>query len=581
MNPLVAAEVVAAAAGALAPVAQADTPVNDAGWCAKTDVSGDVSRFARAIPSAARIRQQIFQGSSKASAAPYLWQRPARCHHTTAKARPPARVPLTTKGSDNMRKAILAAVAAVAATSPFTASRRWHTRSHAAPPGMPSVPTARGARRLHSMVPTAQSPAGRSTSGWSAKKMSTGKMAAGLAAAALTMGIVPLLPAPVASAGPCTGYPSGGASAQIACAQCALGNYARLLACGYTPPAAPPRQTQAPPSRVPVQTPQAPPTHAPPPSYAPPSTVPVQTPEVKPPPPPSTVPVVTPKINPPGTGAPRNAALVKPPKGLDASPEAIEAAKSAPAARIEPAAPPRPPTQVDFRQQVLNLISTHNSNSDIDVVKVDNRGLVRPRHWDWVDYDVDHRPTLYNPLTEAMTFRYFYDGAYRDVYVAAGARVVLDVATVGVFPFTAVGDNYLTSGSFYGGAPPEVYQDVSADVPADDQTVQLGQVTVLGHDDSQPAGSQDTFMIDDGTLAWGQVNDPGSPTQITVTKTQSLPGVGPTDNGSFLVALTAQQQPSHDWKYNWSAALVVLAGGVLAGVATWVIIKRPRGARRA
>jgi hypothetical protein len=333
----------------------------------------------------------------------------------------------------------------------------------------------------------------------------------------------------------------------------------------------------------PAQAPQAAPTHAPPPTYAPPSTMPVQTPEVKPPTyaPPSTVPVVTPTINPPSPGAPRNAALVKPPKGLDASPEAIEAAKSAPAARIEPATPPKPPTQVDFHQQVLNVISTHNSNSNIDVVKADNQGLVRPRHWDWVDYDVDHRPTLYNPLTEAMTFRYFYDGAYREVYVAAGARVVLDVATVGVFPFTAVGDNYLTSGSFYGGAPPEVYDDVSAYVPADDQTVQLGQVTVLGHDDSQPAGSQDTFMLDDGTLAWGQVGDPSNGAQITVTKTQSLPGVGPTDNGSFLVALAAQQQPSHGWKYTWSVALVVLAGGVLAGVATWVIIKRRSGTRRA
>ena len=52
-----------------------------------------------------------------------------------------------------------------------------------------------------------------------------------------------------------------------------------------------------------------------------------------------------------------------------------------------------------------------------------------------------------------MTFRYFYDGAYREVYVPAGGRIVLDVATAGVFPFTAVGDNYLASGSFYGGAP--------------------------------------------------------------------------------------------------------------------------------
>ena len=182
---------------------------------------------------------------------------------------------------------------------------------------------------------------------------------------------------------------------------------------------------------------------------------------------------------------------------------------------------------MDFNHQVQNVVNAHSGN--VDVVKADNQELPRPRRWDYVDYDDYHRPTLYNPLTEAMTFRYFYDGAYREVYVPAGGRVVLDVATVGVFPFTAVGDSYLVSGSFYGGAlippdgwtgppppdytppaPPEVYHDVSAYVPADNQTVQVGQVTVVGHDDSQPAGSQDTFLLDDTTLAWGQVNDPSN-----------------------------------------------------------------------
>jgi hypothetical protein len=316
--------------------------------------------------------------------------------------------------------------------------------------------------------------------------------------------------------------------------------------------------------------------------------MPVQTPQIKPPPPPSAVPVQTPKINPPTPGAPRNASLVTPPKGLDASPEAIAVAKTAPAARVNPATPPNPPTQVDFNHQVQSVVSNHSNN--VGVVKADNQALVRPRHWDYVDYDVYHRPTLYNPLTEAMTFRYFYDGAYRDVYVPTGGRVVLDVATVGVFPFTAVSDSYVASGSFYGGAwippddwsgppppdytpppAPEVYQDVSAYVPADNQTVQVGQVTMVGHDDSQPAGSQDTFMLDDTTLAWGQVNDPSSDAQIRVTKAQSLPGVGPTDNGSSLVALAAHEQPTSTW-WPW-----LLGGGVLViamGLVAWIATRR-------
>ncbi len=392
----------------------------------------------------------------------------------------------------------------------------------------------------------------------------------GVVAAAIAIAPAPLL---AASGEEAHAYPlcDNYGNNKVYCDQVCAQHYRPVCDQGPSAPVQTPR---------PVQTPQAPPTHAPPPTYAPPSTMPVQTPQAPPthaaPPtyaPPSTMPVQTPKINPPSTGGPRNAALVKPPKVMDAPQQAVAAAKAAPAARVNPATPPKPPTAVDFHQQVQSVISAHSGN--VDVVKAGDQALVRPRHWDWVDYDADHRPTLYNPLTEAMTFRYFYDGAYREVYVAAGGRVVLDVATVSMFPFTAVGDSYLASGSFYGGAPPEVYDDVSAYVPADDQTVQLGQVTVLGHDDSQPAGSQDTFMLDDNTLAWGQANDPSHGAQITVTKTQSLPGVGPTDNGSFLVALTAQQQPSHDW-WPWA-----LGGGVLAiavGLVAWVVIGRKRSA---
>ena len=118
-------------------------------------------------------------------------------------------------------------------------------------------------------------------------------------------------------------------------------------------------------------------------------------------------------------------------------------------------------------------------------------------------------------------------------------------------------------------APPTGYQNVSAEVPADNQTVQVGEVTVVGHDDSQPAGSQDTFMLDDNTLAWGQANDPSHGAQITVTKTQSLPSVGPTDNGSFLVALAAHEQPTRKTWWPWA-----VGGGVLViavGVVAWVV----------
>jgi hypothetical protein len=409
------------------------------------------------------------------------------------------------------------------------------------------------------------------------------KLAAALAAAALTMGVAPLLSAAVAHADISDCPKLARVNDFSDYNKCVLANSPPRSPASQRAPTPPPaaHPTYPPPSSVPAQAPQAPP-----------PTVPVQAPQVVPPSPPpaTTVPVVTPKINPPAPGAPRNASLVTPPKRLDAPPEAVAAAKAAPATRVT--SPPKAP-QGDFNQQVQNVVSAHGGN--VDVVKVGDQALVRPRHWDYVDYDVYHRPTLYNPLTQAMTFRYFYDSAYREVYLPAGGRTVLDVATVGVFPFTAVSADYVASGSFTGGAwippdgwsgppppdytpPPDptVYQDVSADVPADNQTVQVGQVKVVGHDDSQPAGSQDTFLLDDSTLAWGQVNDPNSPNQITVTKTQSLPGVGPTDNGSVLVALAAHGQPTDNTWWPWA-----LGGGVLvlaAGVVAWVVRRSKRDA---
>jgi hypothetical protein len=286
---------------------------------------------------------------------------------------------------------------------------------------------------------------------------------------------------------------------------------------------------------------------------------------------------------------------VPPPQGLDAAPQAVAAAKAAPATRVNPGTLHQMLQQVDFNGQVQNVVNAHGGN--VDVVKVDNQALVRPRHWDYLDYDDYHRPTLYNPLNQAMTFRYFYNGENREAYVPAGGRIVLDVGTVGLFPFTAVGDSYVASGSFRGGAwippdgwngppppnytpppPPEVSQDVSVSVPADDQTVEVGQVEVVGHDGSQPAGSQDTFLLDDSTLAWGQINDPSNSAQITVTKTQPLPGVGPTDNGSFLVALTAHQEPTQRTEPWWPSALRFGVFAIVVCLVAWAINRRKRSA---
>jgi hypothetical protein len=374
------------------------------------------------------------------------------------------------------------------------------------------------------------------------------KIAAGLAAAALLAGAVPMIAAPVATASKICLY-GDPAYDNAGCYWCEQQNGMNIEAIQRNcedvelTPSAPPRQAPEPPSTVPAQAPSNPP----PPTQAP-ATVPAHAPETKP-------------------------AMVRPPKGLNASSDAIQAAR-ANRASANPANPPSPPTRKDFSQRVQEAVKSHSGNLDVD------NGKVGPRHWDYVDNDANGNPVIYNPLNEGMTFRYYYQGNYQEAYVEAGASVSFSFSAAysGVFPFTAVGDTYLTSGTFYTGSPPPTYQNVSVYLPAYDRTIQVDQVQPLGHDDSQPAGSQDSFMLNGTTFAKGQATNPSDGGAITVAKTQSLPNVGPTDDGKSLIDLTAASQPQSNnapWLIGTLAAVVLV---IAVGLIAWTLIRRKRDA---
>jgi hypothetical protein len=80
------------------------------------------------------------------------------------------------------------------------------------------------------------------------------------------------------------------------------------------------------------------------------------------------------------------------------------------------------------------------------------------------------------------------------------------------------------------------------------------------------------MMLNDSTLAHGQVTNPANGGQATVTKTQTLPGVGPEDDGKSLVDLTAPGHQSHVKPL----VIGVLALGVLTagGLLVWRSRKR-------
>jgi hypothetical protein len=272
------------------------------------------------------------------------------------------------------------------------------------------------------------------------------------------------------------------------------------------------------------------------------------------------------------------------------SAEAIQAAKLAPAVVVDPTAPPPPPVNVtnvtNINTQITNIqqVNIHDNTN----VTVNNW---RPERWDYVDYDPYRRPILYNPCGQDVRYRYYYDGDYREAWVPAGGRIVLNIATAGVFPFVAVGSNFVSSGYFNGGAwippsdgyegppPPDwqPYNPVSYDnayvnVAAADRSIFVNRVTVVGHDDAAPAGQQDSFMLDGTTLARGQISPDG--TAITLATAQKTPGVGPVTNGVDLVNLATPITPARDnTPYYVGAALAVAA---LMGSVFWWVWRKGR-----
>ena len=185
-----------------------------------------------------------------------------------------------------------------------------------------------------------------------------------------------------------------------------------------------------------------------------------------------------------------------------------------------------------------------------------------------------------------------------ELYIPMGGRIVLNITIIGIFPFTAVGLDYVTVGNFTGGAwippdgwvgpppdwwtpppPPQVWQDVTVWAVNIDTSVQVNTVTVVGHDDSLPVGQQDTLMLDDSTLAWGQVQDGRDGGAVQIAKVQTMPGVGPMcDAGQWMN--TAMESSTHQGgitRLEWVMGAGLSVTSLVGGGATWWI-RRLRGA---
>ena len=215
-------------------------------------------------------------------------------------------------------------------------------------------------------------------------------------------------------------------------------------------------------------------------------------------------------------------------------------------------------------------------------------------HWNYLEYNDYHQPTFYNPYPDPFTVRYFYGGSYREIWVPVGGRIVIPVPVVGIYPFTAVSANHVWAGDFCGGSymapvgwtgppppswhpppPPVVYTNRTVRVVSANRVVRVASVKVVGRDETKPVGQRDTFMVNDTTLAWGETKPDGT---IDIAATQTLPGVGPIDDGGSLInpALGAHEEKGNSTAWVLGGGLAALLAAVIAVFGkTW---RRPRPA---
>ncbi len=172
----------------------------------------------------------------------------------------------------------------------------------------------------------------------------------------------------------------------------------------------------------------------------------------------------------------------------------------------------------------------------------------RVRQWrpDWVQYDDYYRPVLFNPYRDPVRVVYVYRNAPRIVYIPPLQRIVMEVADLAAYSFTAVVVNAVNTavnvavGSFFGGGyypgvgvplpppPPPVlsYANVPVQVRYSDAVYQPFRVQRIVDAGDDVQYGERRVLLDGVTPAWGQwTQSPRGERQFEVHRTQQFPGL--------------------------------------------------------
>ena len=220
------------------------------------------------------------------------------------------------------------------------------------------------------------------------------------------------------------------------------------------------------------------------------------------------------------------------------------------------------------------------------------------RQWDrnWIEYDQFYRPIIFNPFRAPVRIVYALANATRILVIQPLARVVVDVAELAAYSFTAVvlgAANAVTGlanvaadvvdvavGTIFGGGyvpraglpfvpPPPLlrYDNVPVQVRYSNATYQpfrVNQIVDVG-DDVQYGGRK--VLLDGATPAWGQwTTSPTGERQFEVHRTQQYPGLGEPQEaplpGDYRMQLASDESASLDRTQMY----LIAAGGVVGGL---------------
>jgi hypothetical protein len=251
---------------------------------------------------------------------------------------------------------------------------------------------------------------------------------------------------------------------------------------------------------------------------------------------------------------------IEAPKTLEAPQADVVLAKNSKPLELTP--DPAPKQDVEALSSVINLPKHDRDGRDEDTNRVnagafrddgdpfrngrDGGGDRRVQQWNWVEYDDYYRPVISNPYRDPVRIIYVYQNSPRIVTIPPLARIVLQVAELAAYSFTAIVTNAVNQavnvavGSFFGGGyfpgiglplpppPPPFfrYDNVPVQVRYSQQTYQPFRVQRIVDVGDDAQYGERKVLLDGVTPAWGEwTQTPAGERQFEVHKTQQFPGL--------------------------------------------------------